>query len=221
MGTRNLICIRVNKKWVVAQYCQYDGYPEGQGLIAFRFLKNADIVRFRERLANVYEPSDEVFKLIAVANKNGRDRLKAAVGERELPWIMHDPLNEIFPSMRRDIGALILQFIADSDAENKVPVYLDLEFANDSVSCEWAYVIDLDDETFKILGGSGSKSKEGDDNPFQEIGPDDALIPKLVTTFTFSHIKEITDVQFIEEAQAGIDRLAVQREVLVREAAET
>ena len=39
MGTRNLTIILKNNKHKVAQYCQWDGYPDGQGLVAYNLLK--------------------------------------------------------------------------------------------------------------------------------------------------------------------------------------
>ena len=43
MGTRNLTIVR-NKEGIirVAQYGQWDGYPEGQGITALNFIKNKD-----------------------------------------------------------------------------------------------------------------------------------------------------------------------------------
>ena len=39
MGTRNLTCVIKDGKYRVAQYGQWDGYPEGQGMNILNFLK--------------------------------------------------------------------------------------------------------------------------------------------------------------------------------------
>ena len=39
MGTRNLTIVLKNGEHKVAQYCQWDGYPEGQGRTAYLLLK--------------------------------------------------------------------------------------------------------------------------------------------------------------------------------------
>jgi hypothetical protein len=38
MGTRHLVCIYHNGRFVVAQYGQYDGYSSGTGMVILRFL---------------------------------------------------------------------------------------------------------------------------------------------------------------------------------------
>lgn len=59
MGTRHLICIFYKGKWVVAQYGQWDGYPEGQGFKLFRFLCVAhNIENLKVGLAHIYEPAE-------------------------------------------------------------------------------------------------------------------------------------------------------------------
>ena len=40
MGTRNLTIIVEDNKHKVAQYCQWDGYPEGQGRTCYNILKD-------------------------------------------------------------------------------------------------------------------------------------------------------------------------------------
>ena len=44
MGTRNLTIVLKDGEHKVAQYCQWDGYPEGQGRTAFNLLKGAGTV---------------------------------------------------------------------------------------------------------------------------------------------------------------------------------
>ena len=38
MGTRHLICAHKDGKYPIAQYGQWDGYPEGQGVDVLSFL---------------------------------------------------------------------------------------------------------------------------------------------------------------------------------------
>ena len=38
MGTRNLTVVFMDGEYKVAQYGQWDGYPEGQGITCFNFL---------------------------------------------------------------------------------------------------------------------------------------------------------------------------------------
>ena len=50
MGTRNLTMVISENKTKVAQYGQWDGYPEGQGKTILKFLKRCDLKIFEERL---------------------------------------------------------------------------------------------------------------------------------------------------------------------------
>ena len=42
MGTRHLICVVKDNEYKLAQYGQWDGYPEGQGVNILRFLRDFD-----------------------------------------------------------------------------------------------------------------------------------------------------------------------------------
>ena len=40
MGTRNLIIVKLKGEVKVSQYCQWDGYPTGQGADLAKFIQN-------------------------------------------------------------------------------------------------------------------------------------------------------------------------------------
>ena len=61
-----------------------------------------------------------------------------------------------FPSFSRNTGD-ILEIIAQATAEKHVSINLRLDFANDTHFCVWAYVVDLDQNTFEVLGDSETK----------------------------------------------------------------
>lgn len=42
---------------------------------------------------------------------------------------------------------------AGDTPEGQLPIVLDLKFAEDGLFCQWAYVIDLDEEVFEVHGG--------------------------------------------------------------------
>ena len=74
MGTRNLTMVIADAETKVAQYGQWDGYPEGQGKIALEFLRGVDLVKFRERLKSIKwltkEQINEIDKLPDKQKKN-------------------------------------------------------------------------------------------------------------------------------------------------------
>lgn len=127
MGTRNLTIVKSKGKTKVAQYGQWDGYPTGQGQTIADFLKTVDLKKFREEVDKLREITDEDKKLL----------------ERE-DW------EKEFPYMSRDAGAEILQMIQDGIVRF---VYLDENFKNDGLMCEYYYTLDLDDETISMNGG--------------------------------------------------------------------
>lgn len=53
MGTRNLTMVVKDNKTKVAQYCQWDGYPGGQGLDILSFLTSNDIESFKQSVDKV------------------------------------------------------------------------------------------------------------------------------------------------------------------------
>ena len=50
MGTRNLTMVVSGKQTKVAQYGQWDHYPEGQGWTILKFLRRVNLKRFKERV---------------------------------------------------------------------------------------------------------------------------------------------------------------------------
>ncbi|KAI0379330.1 hypothetical protein F5Y04DRAFT_260224 [Hypomontagnella monticulosa] len=180
MGTRNLICIRMNRQWVVAKYCQYDGYATGQGVTLFKFLHvEENIARLRAGLAHIYEPTEDEMEKI------GDD-------PREL-----GP-NKEFPSVSRAVGAQVLELIANATTDRKLPIQSELEFAADTIYCEWAYIVDLDEEQLKVFGGR-DLNREG--NPFEEVCCNAVDVPKLVASLKFTDLRNLDEESFKERAE--------------------
>lgn len=134
MGTRNLTCVYKNGDYKVAQYGQWDGYPEGQGVTILEFLHKVNMDEFKNAIDEcrwiTQEEIDEINKNI----KNGE----------------MDNWAKYYPELNRDTGGEILSLIL---FKNKTVLQNSLEFANDSLFCEWAYVIDLDQNTFEVHSG--------------------------------------------------------------------
>jgi len=136
VGTRNLTIVFAGGEYRVAQYGQWDGYPEGAGISILRFLRDKmDELRFRTRLSqfSFIEDNDGITKRIDKA-------FEKDVG----PYC--------FPEFSRDTGCDILPMIQNGDATTR---YLgnNLDFAADSLFCEWAYVVDFDHRTFEVFQG--------------------------------------------------------------------
>jgi hypothetical protein len=115
-------------------------------------------------------------------------------------------IEEFWPSLARETGAGVLEIIAQATAEEGVSAVLDLEFANDSLFCEWAYVIDLDDEAFEVFAGAKSKDKTSSKR-FDEIGGRRDTVPALVKSFSFTELPTTEDefIGILNRALEGLD----------------
>lgn len=54
-------------------------------------------------------------------------------------------------SLSRDTGAGILEMIASATEDKPVPIINDFDFVDDGVMCEWAWVVDLDNEVLEMF----------------------------------------------------------------------
>lgn len=145
MGTRNLTIVFMDGEYRVAQYGQWDGYPEGQGLTCLRFIRDQMNEKdFRDALSHIRYIDAE--KLQQMWMDYGMD------ADGSIPIKDADRFRMAFPEFSRDTGAEILTMIQnDRIASNCLEDYL--TFAADSLFCEWAYVIDFDKRTFEVYKG--------------------------------------------------------------------
>jgi len=150
MGTRNLTVVIYNDKIKVAQYGQWDGYPEGQGRTILKFLH-----------AMMQEEFVEVLKHVRFMQDDDREVLQAyltSIGAKD-GWCTLEQaklLDEKYPLLNRDVGGFILALICQQTAQ-EIILENAYTFAADSLFCEWAYVIDLDTNVFEVYKGFNKK----------------------------------------------------------------
>lgn len=144
MGTRNLTMVYVNKDYRVAQYGQWDGYPEGQGVTVLSFLHDFNKEAFLKNLSEC----------------------KILKTDQELEEATPSP------SLSRNTAAGILRLIETAPQL----LYSSLDFAGDSLMCEWAYVIDFDRNTFEVYKGF-NKNELGPEDRFHNI-PISTYVPQ-------------------------------------------
>lgn len=143
MGTRNLTAVYMDGEYKVAQYGQWDGYPEGQGVICLDFLRDKMKESiFREKLKNVHFITTEA--MTGIWEEFG------ATSAGFISSDNYDKLKKAYPELHRDTAAEILEMIQDGKVKF---LRNDIEFAADGLFCEWAYVIDLDRRTFEVYTG--------------------------------------------------------------------
>jgi hypothetical protein len=144
MGTRNLTIVKDKAGTTrVAQYGQWDGYPQHSGLKALDFLRD-EILKENliQRLTLVQFVSDEECDTIYKSFDN-------------TDWENKDFLNE-YPGLHRDTGIDIL--LAVASATETLKTIDNSEFAKDTLFCEGIYEIDF--STNKFISTYGGITKE-------------------------------------------------------------
>ena len=186
MGTRHLICAFSGGEYKIAQYGQWDGYPEGQGVTALTFLRSkANRELLKSQLSKCYFITQEQY---TNAWKEAGVNLDENGGWATLE--QGKKFRSIFPMMDRDHGAKILELVSESK-EKAIPLQNSIDFANDGIFCEFVYVVDFDHNTFEIYKGFGTKPvpdgerfAAGNNNPQTGAASKEKYYPaKLVKTY--------------------------------------
>ncbi|KAI0547978.1 hypothetical protein F4679DRAFT_597054 [Xylaria curta] len=99
------------------------------------------------------------------------------------------PAGSIRPSTAETIPPVVAPRVA---RPGKLPIHPEPEFANRSLFCRFAYVVDLDTETFEVYGdGRDNKNLESKHtgHRFRNVRPPEADVPNLVATITFAEVR--------------------------------
>lgn len=128
MGTRNLTCVVADGKYKIAQYGHMDGDPQGLGYTILRFA--AANLKDHER----------------------RARFKKIVNE-QVKSLRFDQINEAETEPEIRAGGLLLDEINALTESQTMLLEYSLEFAGESLHCEWAYVLDLDNNILEVFKG--------------------------------------------------------------------
>jgi hypothetical protein len=154
MGTRNLTKV-VDSEGItrVAQYGQWDGYPEYTGTRILDFIKEHKMLETIEKSLVkarfiTQEENQELIKLYT--DENGMMTF-----EQGAEWSV------MYPSLSRDTGCDILRVLVYSNGI--VPLVDESEFENDELFCEGVYELNYKTRQFitKYNGMSVALSFEG------------------------------------------------------------
>jgi hypothetical protein len=139
----------MNGEYKIAQYGQWDGYPEVVGVKVLSFLQEPEnIGKLKAALSRVrfMEP-------------DGRDKEFVDSYKDNAPEWSSDPdyrteeqKHWFRTYISRDLGGDILWSVVHSQDE-EILLRNSIGFAGDSLSCEYAYIVDLDTNTFEIYEG--------------------------------------------------------------------
>lgn len=151
MGTRNLTMVAKDGQIVLAQYGQWDGYPSGNGVVVLNFLKNEMKDNFAEQVDKLRDikTTDIIKKMTGVTLEELTDEMDAKLMKEN-------------PQLSRDCGAGILKVIQDNK-NDVLMVYNNVDFAADSLFCEWAYLVDLDKQVLEVYKGFNTSPLDKDE----------------------------------------------------------
>jgi len=170
MGTRGLTKVIFSGEPVVAQYGQWDHYPEGQGLDALQFLTDA---------SNVEALRSNIGKVRDITEEEAGDLMEQAGIERDaeyMTWAQADKFRSLAPQLDRNMGAGILAYVAKS-GEDEILVQRDVEFDKDRLWCEGVIIVDLDNNTFTWSdGGWGSSEIRNFTYPLDDLPTEDKFL---------------------------------------------
>lgn len=201
MGTRHLISVIVDGEYKVAQYCQWDGYIAGSGVRIFKFLQNIiskNLVEdFTQKVRNLKILTSEEVKQYWIEAGASEDSHFVSLEVAELFKIK-------YPGLDRDVGPKVLDMILDEKAKE---TDLSVEFASNSLFCEYAYVIDLDREQLEIY--NGFQKSPHNRGRYATLGPYKSntgiYYPvALCLTLEFSEIADSTESEFLDLCNTSI-----------------
>lgn len=142
MGTTNLTVVVLNGEVKVAQYGQWDGYPTSAGENISSLINTIDLDKFKNAVNNCSFVNDEyVSKLWKDLGADGSGFVDLKTSNK---------FKKLYPEIHRDTGVDILSVIYKKNGCNLVN---EIEFAADSLFCEWAYVVNLDTNCLEIYRG--------------------------------------------------------------------
>lgn len=156
MGTRHLIAVQIDE-YKIAQYGQWNGYPSGQGVDVLAFITalmddQAALETFKQKLRGLTWITPEELDAAWVA-------AGAAPGAEYVGMDIAEKFGSTTPHLSRNRGARVLGDVLTSAEPLKLQNSID--FAMDSLFCEWAYVIDFDSNTFEVFKGFNKQPTNG------------------------------------------------------------
>ncbi len=191
MSTRGSIGFRIDGQDKLT-YNHYDSYPSWLGVSVLHQVQElvADPDKLEElkekaRRIKLFRQDDRITPEILEITKPYHD---LAVSKRSLG----DPYC-LFHGMQGDLKAMLdAGYILDASS-----------FILDSLFCEWAYILNLDDEAFEVFVGFQKKPTPGNRYGTSPRGSFDGnYYPcKMIREYTFDELLELTDEDFVQELE--------------------
>jgi len=189
MGTRGAIGFVLDKKWYVT-YNHFDSYPSYLGMNVLEFCKSVeDWEVLKERVGNLTLVDEEIPVPEDLIEKYSCFGQTETHGVRIGSGVLTDWYN----LLRQIQGAQTLHEIYVGNLEHMIDSHL---FLQDSLFCEWAYVINLDEMGLMVYKGFNKNAPSP--NKYNYLPPDidpntcyDGYYPcKLLYTYNLKNLPE-------------------------------
>lgn len=181
MGTRGLIFCVIDDEVKLAQYNQFDSGIHDLGCDVYDFVTQRDINVFKEELLK--------YRFVS----------KDEYAENQEQW------KDLFQFQSRN-GDEILDVIYDKELDPKI-LYNDINFGRDSLFCEWAYGIILNDreQIFQVYEGFNEQPVPEDSlfysQEAKEVVGRKYYPIKLIKSFNINHMPP--QREFIDKVKAA------------------
>lgn len=191
MGTRNLTVVVQNQEVKVAQYGQYDGFPDSLGVKLLKLFSNP---KNTEKLKGILPK----VRLWDEKDQKQQDEFLESIGCTNgiLNARQKEKFKEKYPFRYRErYGRLregqILEVLLEFHHLDEITTSNDYEFASDSLFCEWAYVIDYDKNSFEVYKGLNT-SGISEEERFYDLydGENDYYPVKIIASFQLDNLPD-------------------------------
>jgi hypothetical protein len=197
MGTRNLTVLVSEGEIKIAQYGQWDGYPDYMGINILKFLREFDVEIMKKQVKNVIFVDENKQKEIDLYLKEIGSTNGYLNNEQS------DLYNEKYKFLNRSIGSDILEMVYDEEYNKPMLLNNSITFSGDSLFCEWAYVIDLDKNLFEVYEGFNKNELNENDRFFKYTIENEEYRPiKLKKEFPLNVLP--SDEEFLTYFKEGV-----------------
>ena len=200
MGTRNLTMVIQDHETKIANYGQWDGYPEGHGLTILSFLEEKEnIEKLKALLPKIRFENEQDIK--------EKTEFSKSIGAKE-GWV-NIPQSELYdkkyPLDSRNLGGAILEKLLEYQNESEIVLVDSEKFAADSLFCEWAYVVDLDNNTLEVYRGFNESRLNSKDRFYNLHKVHQQFYPiKILKTFSLDQLPDAE--KFISECYQALEK---------------
>ena len=191
MSTRGAVGVKVGGKYKVT-YNHCDSYPEGLG---------KEVVDFCQVVqeAGLWDQFKKRFNEVELVDENSVPSPELQKKYRRFAnlGVSNETLEEWYCLLRNLQGIHFLEEILNGIVNHMIDSF---EFLKDSLLCEYAYIINLDDMTLEFYQGDNHSPQEDNPLPFEQISSEGHYPVRYMGSFLLDNIPENwTEKIFAEE----------------------